>query len=78
MRKRISCRVIRSIPLSKSSDILHHTSMSNDSYHKMGPEPSQNAQVRYCGNAAIYIDRLEITRVPTDDGLTPQILDFYV
>ena len=77
MRKRISCRVIRSIPLSKSSDILHHTSMSNDAYHKIGPEPSQNAQARYCGNAAIYIDRLETARTPTG-GLTPQILDLYV
>jgi hypothetical protein len=52
--------------------------MSNDAYHKMGPEPSQNAQVRYFSNPAIYIDRLEIAGVPTDDGLTPQILDFYV
>ena len=117
MRKRISCRVVRSIPLSKSSDALRHTSRSNNRHHKigdvaagtptgfpfcdilqngvpakecvwegshfvkdckMGPEPSPNAQVGHFDNPATYIDRLGIARVPTGDGLTAQILDFYV
>ena len=117
MRKRISCRVVRSIPLSKSSDALRHTSRSNNRHHKigdvaagtptgfpfcdilqngvltkecvwegshfvkdckMGPKPSPNAQVGHSDNPATYIDRLGIARVPTGDGLTAQILDFYV
>ena len=103
MRKRISCRVIRTIPLSKSSDELRHASMSNDKSHKMSDaartpntkkcvwEPAANAQVKHSGNSVrdpkahksalgtlTYTDRLDIARVSIDDGLTAQILDFYV
>lgn len=61
MRKRISCRVIRTIPLSKSSCELRHTSRSNDKSHKMSDaartpntkkcvwEPA-NAQVKHSSN----------------------------
>ena len=63
MRKRISCRVIRTIPLSKSSCELRHTSRSNDKSHKMSDaagapstkkcvwEPAANAQVKHSGNS---------------------------
>ena len=103
MRKRISCKVIRAIPLSKSSCELRHTSRSNDKSHKMSDaagtpntkkcvcEPAANAQVKHSGNSVrdpkahrsalgtvTYTDRLDITRVSIDDGLTAQILDFYV
>jgi len=103
MRKRISCRVIRTIPLSKSSDELRHASMSNDKSHKISNtgrtpntkkcvwEPAANAQVKHSGNSVrdpeahksalgtlTYTDRLDITRMSIDDGLTAQILDFYV
>ncbi len=103
MRKRISCRVIRTIPLSKSSCELRHISRSSDKSHKMSDaartpntkkcvwEPAANAQVKHSGNSVrdpkahkpalgtvTYTDRLDITRVSIDDGLTAQILDFYV
>ena len=103
MRKRISCRVIRTIPLSKSSCELRHTSRSNNKSHKMNDaartpntkkcvwEPAANAQVKHSGNSVrdpkdhksalgtvTYTDRLDVTRVSIDDGLTAQILDFYV
>jgi len=117
MRKKISCKVIRSIPLSESSEILRHSSKSNDKHHKisdvvaetptatksvwegshprlrgdeftpakagakdckMGPEPSANVQVQHSSNPVTYTERLGITRVSIDDGLTAQILDFYV
>ncbi len=90
MRKRISCRVIRTIPLSKSSDELRHASMSNDKSHKISNttrtpntkkcvwETAANAQVKHSGNSITYTDRLDITRRSIDDGLTAQILDFYV
>jgi len=104
MKKRISCRVIRTIPLSKSSSCeLRHTSRSSDKSHKMSDaagtpntkkcvcEPAANAQVKHSGNPVrdpkaykpalgtlTYTDRLDIARVSIDDGLTAQILDFYV
>jgi len=120
MRKKISSRVVRSIPLSKSSEGLRHSSRSNDKHHKIGdvvaetptgfpsapsrgqvypcesrgdglqnwvpgkkyvwegPEPSANVQVKHSSNPITYTDRMGITRVSIDDGLTAQILDFYV
>ena len=63
MRKRISCRVIRTNPLSKSSCELRHTSRSSDKSHKMRDaagapntkkrvwEPAANAQVKHSGNS---------------------------
>jgi len=90
MRKRIPCRVIRTVPLSKSSDDLRHTSRSNDKSHKMSDaarttntkkcvwESAANAQVKHASNSFTYTDRLDIPRVSIDDGLTAQILDFYV
>ena len=103
MRKRISCRVIRTIPLSKSSCELRHTSRSNDKSHKMSDaagapntkkcvwEPAANAQVKHSGNSVrdpkahksalgilTYTDRLNITRMSINDGLTAQVLDIYV
>jgi len=104
MRKKISCKVVRSIPLSESSEILRHSSKSNDKHHKisdvaaetptakksvwegshfakdckMGSEPSANVQVQHSSNPVTYTERLGIARVSIEDGLTAQILDFYV
>lgn len=90
MRKRIPCKVIRTIPLSKSSDELRHTSRSNVKSRNISDaprtryttkrvwEPAANAQVKHSGNSVTYTDRLDITRMSLDDGLTAQILDFYV
>jgi hypothetical protein len=54
-------------------------------------ESAANAHVKYSGNPVsdpktykpalgtlTYTDRLDIARVSIDDGLTAQILDFYV
>jgi len=108
MRKRISCRVVRSIPLSKSSDALRDASRSSDKRHETGDVVAEtptaktyvweDSHPRLRGDEftpardpalrepkagakdcpATYIDRLGIARVPTGDGLTAQILDFYV
>ena len=103
MRKRISCRVIRTIPLSVSSDELRHAGRSNDKSHKISNtartlntkkcvwEPAANAQVKHFDNSVrdlkahksplgilTYTDRLDIKRMSINDGLTAQILDFYV
>ncbi len=91
MRKRISCRVIRTIPLSKCGVELRHASRSNDKPHKISNAaaripntkeyvwgPAANPQSRHTSNLVTYTDRLNITRMSIDDGLTAQVLDLYV
>ena len=91
MRKRISCKVIKTIPLSKSSSEPFHASMSNDQFHNISDaaarttntkkwiwEPTANAQDRLTSNSVTYTDRLDITRTPLEDRLIAQVLDCYV
>ncbi|HUU19172.1 MAG TPA: hypothetical protein VMW72_18620 [Sedimentisphaerales bacterium] len=91
MRKRISCKVIRTIPLSRCGFELRHASMSNDRSHNISDsaagnpntrkyvwEPAANAQARHTSNSVTYTDRLDVTRMSNDDGLTAQVLDLYV
>ena len=63
MRKRISCKVIRTIPLNRSSRELRHISRSNNKSHKMNDaartpstkknvwEPAANAQVKHASSS---------------------------
>ena len=91
MRKRISCKVIRTIPLSQCGVELRRASSSNDkpinisntaagnpNTKKCVWGPAANAQVRLTSNSVTYTDRLDITRMSIDDGLTSQVLDLYV
>jgi hypothetical protein len=90
MRKRISCKVVRSIPLIKSSDELRHSSTSNiksDKFRdtagipntkKYAWEPAVTTKAKHAGYSVTYTDRLSLTRIPLDNGLTAQTLDFYV
>jgi hypothetical protein len=103
MIKRISCKVIRTIPLSRCSSELRHESRSNDNNHKISDaasrtpntkkyvwESAANAQVKNSGNSVrdpkahksalgilTYTDRLNITRMSINDGLTARVLDIY-
>ena len=94
MRKRISCKVIRTIPLNQFNQCgveLRHASRSNDkslnirntaagnpNTKKYVWEPAANAQARHTSNSVTYSDRLDITRMSIDDGLTAQVLDLYI
>ena len=90
MIKRISCKVIRTIPLSKCGVELRHASRSNDKPHNISNasrtpntkkhvwESAANAQARDTNNSVTYTDRLNITRMSINDGLTAQVLDIYV
>lgn len=90
MRKRISCKIIRTIPLSMCSSELRHESRSNDKSHNISNaartpkakkyvwESAANAQARHTSNSVTYTDRLNITRMSINDGLTAQVLDIYV
>lgn len=89
MRKRISCKVIRTIPLSKNIDELRYTSRSNDKSHNINNairtpkankcvwETSTNPRVIDFGKSVVYTDRMNITRIPIDNGLTAPKLNCY-
>jgi len=90
MRKRISCKVIRTIPLSKNIDELRYTSRSNyksdninnatrtPNTNKCVWETTTNPRVKDFSKSVIYTDRLDITRIPIDNGLTAPKLNCYV
>jgi hypothetical protein len=91
MRKRISCKVIRTIPLNQCGFELRHASRSHDkplnfsnaaaripNTKKYIWEPAANAQAGHTNNSVTYTDRLNITRMSINDGLTAQVLDLYV
>ncbi len=90
MRKRISCKVIRTIPLSQCGFELRHESRSNDKPLNISNAAAENpnteeyvwgsaanAQARHIRNSVTYTDRLNITRMSIDDSLTAQALDLY-
>jgi len=90
MIKRISCKVISTIPLSKCGVELRHSSRSKHKPHNISNasrtpktkkyvwESAANAQARHTNNSVTYTDRLNITRMSIKDGLTAQVLDIYV
>jgi hypothetical protein len=67
MRKTISCKVIKSVPLSKSDDGLRSAGNSN----------ARHAGVSNVA-ALTYTNRLIIIRTDPDDCLTARSLDFCV
>ena len=89
MIKRISCKVIRTIPLNKSIDELRYTSRSNDKSNNINNatrtpntnkrvwETSTNPLVKDFGKSVVYTHRMNITRIPIDNGLTSPKLNCY-
>lgn len=67
MRKTISCKVIKSVPLSKSNNGLHSAGKLNARHAGIGDV-----------GALTYTNRLIIIRTDPDDGLTARALDFCV
>ena len=90
MRKRISCKVIRTIPLSQNIDEFHHRSRSKVKSHNINNagntaktntciwETSANPRVKDFGKSVVYTNRMNITRIPIDNGLTAPQLNCYV
>lgn len=89
MRKRISCKVIRTIPLSSNIDELRRKSRSNDRSHNVNNatrtpktnkydwETTTNPQVKDFSKSVVYTHRMNITRIPIDNGLTALNVNFY-
>jgi hypothetical protein len=90
MIKRISCKVIRSIPLSENIDELRYTSRANVRSHNINTatstpktkksiwETSANPRVKDFSKSVIYTDRMNITRILIDNGHTSPKLNCYV
>ena len=78
MIKRISCRVVRSVPLGKSSDALRHVRQPGNEHHKISDAAAVNIHSRHNSTSVAYTRLLDITSVSIDNGLTGQILDCYV
>jgi hypothetical protein len=89
MRKRIPCKVIRTIPLNSSIDKVVYKSRPNVKSHKIGNstetpntkrfiwETTTDPRVKDFGKSVIYTERLNITRIPTDNGFRAQTINFY-
>lgn len=91
MTKKILCKVVRSVPLAKSSVSSLHASQSDNRRPTFSDvvagtpnapycvwEPAVDVRVRHTGNSVTYTNRLDVARVCIDDGLTGQLLDCYV
>lgn len=78
MAKRILCRVVRSVPLTKSSDASLQINQSDNSRHKFEDAVTVNVQVRYLSNSVTYTGQGDIAKLSFDDGLAGQILDCFV
>lgn len=78
MIKRISCRVVRSIPLGKSSDALRHAGQPNNEYHRIGDAAAVNIRARQSSTPVTYTGRSDIAEVSIGDNPIGQILDCYV
>ena len=78
MVKRISCRVIRSVPLSESGEARPYASQSDNMHHEIDDVVASNIGLRHPHNSVTYTSRLDTARVCADDGPTGQILDCYI
>jgi hypothetical protein len=78
MIKRISCRVVRSVPLGESSEALRDARQSVNEYHRIGDAAAVNICARHNGTVVTYTGRLDIAGVSIGDGPIGQILDCYV
>jgi hypothetical protein len=89
MRKRISCKVIRTIPLGTRIEELCYTSRSKDKSHNINNrtstsntnqhvwETTTNPRVKDFGKSVIYTERLDIKRISVDNGPTTSIFNYY-
>jgi hypothetical protein len=90
MRKVISCKVIRSIPLHNNGEKLHFKSRIKNKSHKINDyypipdmktgfwEPEASSNNNDNRQSVTYTHRLDIIRTSIDNGFTTKRLDFYV
>jgi hypothetical protein len=74
MVKRISCRVVRSVPLSRGSSRWRDIDYSHGEHHRTGSAAASDAA--RANNSVVYTSRLVTAREFADNGVAGQILDF--
>ncbi len=89
MRKRISCKVISTIPLSSNIDELRRKSRSDGKSHNINNatrtpktnkrvwETTTNPHVKNFSTSVVYTHRMNIKRIPIDNGFTALNINFY-
>jgi len=82
MAKRISCRVVRTVPLSENCNTLLYAHRSNNKHPKADNIIAANVSRSKTHNLApgilTYTGWLNIARVSAEDSPIGQILDCYV
>ena len=89
MRKVISCKVIRTIPLVNNSD-LRYKIKSDVKSHNINnasgisntnqriQEISINPKIKGANKSVLYTKRLDISRIPIENSYTASILNCYI
>jgi hypothetical protein len=89
MRKIISCKVIRTIPLNNSSYGTSNTNRSDVKSHNINnatviPNPNRhtwemsiNPQTQTSKKSVLYTKRLNISRIPIENGYSASIFNCY-
>ena len=90
MRKVISCKVIRTIPLGFSSGDLRYKIKSDNKSHNINnatgipksnqriQEISVNPHAKSTNKSVIYTKRLDISRIPIENSYTASTLNCYI
>lgn len=78
MIKRISCRVVSSVPLGRSGDALRDARQPGNEHHEISNAAAENIHSRHNGTFVTYTDRFDIAGVSVGDSPIGQILDCYV
>jgi len=78
MVKKVVCRVVGSVPLGKTADILHHHAGSDYQSHRMDDFPADDVQSRPADRFISYLNWPSITMASDDEGLAGSVLDCYV
>lgn len=78
MIKRISCRVVSSVPLDRSSDALRGARQPDNKHHKISNAAAVNIHAGHNSTVVTYTGRLDIAGVSIGDSPIGQILDCYV
>ncbi|MHC4498082.1 MAG: hypothetical protein ACYS21_03095 [Planctomycetota bacterium] len=77
MTKRITCRIISSVPLSKSGDASHYASEPRAGRREVR-DVAVKAEVRRAGNRTIYSGPHRSAETPDNNRAIGRILDCYV
>lgn len=84
MRKVITCKVIRTIPLNSSDAVRSSSGLKDKSYTAREPmanqwssEMSVNPHAEQARKTILYTNNMKISRIPIDNGFTASTINCY-